>query len=129
MAREPERYEASPVCADLQGQILACYKDNVGKTLNCSNIAALYLQCVNNTKQIQSSEAASGDARRMAEHGKSRVRPRRPAGSSPSAPVGEALALSLSAACHLSPDEQREAPNGSSGHRDSIRRSYWAESN
>ncbi|KAM6896358.1 coiled-coil-helix-coiled-coil-helix domain containing 3a isoform 2-T2 [Lycodopsis pacificus] len=46
-----KRYEAYPVCADLQGQILACYKDNVGKTLNCSNIAALYLQCVNNTKQ------------------------------------------------------------------------------
>ncbi|XP_068442637.1 coiled-coil-helix-coiled-coil-helix domain containing 3a isoform X5 [Clinocottus analis] len=46
-----KRYEAYPVCADLQGQILACYKENVGKTLNCSNIAALYLQCVNNNKQ------------------------------------------------------------------------------
>lgn len=46
-----KRYEAYPVCADLQGQILACYKENVGKTLNCSNIATLYLQCVNNTKQ------------------------------------------------------------------------------
>ncbi|XP_033930810.1 coiled-coil-helix-coiled-coil-helix domain containing 3a isoform X1 [Pseudochaenichthys georgianus] len=45
------RYETYPVCADLQGQILACYKENVGKTLNCSNIATLYLQCVNNTKQ------------------------------------------------------------------------------
>lgn len=41
-----------PVCADLQGQILACYKENVGKTLHCSNIAALYLQCVNNAKQV-----------------------------------------------------------------------------
>lgn len=46
------RYEVYPVCADLQGQILACYKENVGKTLNCSNIAALYLQCVNNSKQV-----------------------------------------------------------------------------
>lgn len=46
------RYEANPVCADLQGQILACYKENVGKTLHCSNIAALYLQCVNNAKQV-----------------------------------------------------------------------------
>ncbi|KAK5848857.1 hypothetical protein PBY51_008545 [Eleginops maclovinus] len=45
------RYETYPVCAELQGQILACYKENVGKTLNCSNIATLYLQCVNNTKQ------------------------------------------------------------------------------
>lgn len=46
------RYEMYPVCADLQGQILACYKENVGKTLNCSSIAALYLQCVNNNKQV-----------------------------------------------------------------------------
>ncbi|XP_072233425.1 coiled-coil-helix-coiled-coil-helix domain containing 3a isoform X2 [Leuresthes tenuis] len=46
-----KRYEMYPVCPDLQGQILACYKENVGKTLNCSNIAALYLQCVNNAKQ------------------------------------------------------------------------------
>ncbi|XP_051247932.1 coiled-coil-helix-coiled-coil-helix domain containing 3a isoform X7 [Dicentrarchus labrax] len=46
-----KRYEMYPVCADLQGQILACYKENVGKTLNCSNIASLYLQCVNNAKQ------------------------------------------------------------------------------
>nr|XP_057933701.1 coiled-coil-helix-coiled-coil-helix domain containing 3a isoform X2 [Doryrhamphus excisus] len=46
-----KRYEAYPVCADLQGQILACYNQNAGKTLHCSNIAALYLQCVNNAKQ------------------------------------------------------------------------------
>ncbi|KAM4523963.1 coiled-coil-helix-coiled-coil-helix domain containing 3a isoform 1-T1 [Fundulus diaphanus] len=46
-----KRYEVHPVCGDLQGQILGCYKDNAGKTLNCSNIAALYLQCVNNAKQ------------------------------------------------------------------------------
>ncbi|XP_026219533.1 coiled-coil-helix-coiled-coil-helix domain containing 3a [Anabas testudineus] len=46
-----KRYETYPVCADLQGQILACYKENVGKTLHCSNIASLYLQCVNNAKQ------------------------------------------------------------------------------
>uniref|UniRef100_A0A3Q2GEQ9 Coiled-coil-helix-coiled-coil-helix domain containing 3a n=1 Tax=Cyprinodon variegatus TaxID=28743 RepID=A0A3Q2GEQ9_CYPVA len=46
-----KRYEVNPVCGDLQGQILGCYKDNVGKTLNCSNIAALYLQCVNDAKQ------------------------------------------------------------------------------
>lgn len=46
------RYEVYPVCADLQGQILTCYKENVGKTLHCSNIAALYLQCVNNAKQV-----------------------------------------------------------------------------
>lgn len=48
------RYDMHPVCADLQGQILTCYKENVGKTLNCSNIAALYFQCVNNAKQVGS---------------------------------------------------------------------------
>ncbi|XP_046729239.1 coiled-coil-helix-coiled-coil-helix domain containing 3a isoform X2 [Silurus meridionalis] len=45
------RYETSPVCADLQGQILKCYRENAGKTLLCSNIASLYLQCVNSAKQ------------------------------------------------------------------------------
>ncbi|XP_030575548.1 coiled-coil-helix-coiled-coil-helix domain containing 3a isoform X2 [Archocentrus centrarchus] len=45
------RYDVYPVCADLQEQILTCYKENVGKTLHCSNIAARYLQCVNNAKQ------------------------------------------------------------------------------
>lgn len=52
-SRPCRRYEMYPVCADLQGQILACYKENAGKTLNCSNIAALYLQCVNNAKQVR----------------------------------------------------------------------------
>ncbi|XP_056131890.1 coiled-coil-helix-coiled-coil-helix domain containing 3a [Lampris incognitus] len=47
-----KRYEVYPVCADLQGQILKCYRENTGKTLHCSNIAAQYLQCVNSTKQM-----------------------------------------------------------------------------
>ncbi|XP_053719682.1 coiled-coil-helix-coiled-coil-helix domain containing 3a isoform X1 [Synchiropus splendidus] len=46
-----KRYEWHPVCADLQGQILACYKENAGKTLLCSNLAAKYLECVNSAKQ------------------------------------------------------------------------------
>ncbi|TTG93067.1 Plexin-A4 [Bagarius yarrelli] len=46
------RYEISPMCADLQGQILTCYRENAGKTLLCSNIASLYMQCVNNAKQL-----------------------------------------------------------------------------
>uniref|UniRef100_A0A8C1DYT5 Coiled-coil-helix-coiled-coil-helix domain containing 3a n=1 Tax=Cyprinus carpio carpio TaxID=630221 RepID=A0A8C1DYT5_CYPCA len=45
------RYEISPVCTDLQGQILKCYRENAGKTLLCSNIASQYMQCVNNAKQ------------------------------------------------------------------------------
>ncbi|XP_057180147.1 coiled-coil-helix-coiled-coil-helix domain containing 3a isoform X2 [Triplophysa rosa] len=46
-----KRYEISPVCSDLQGEILKCYRENAGKTLQCSNIASRYLQCVNNAKQ------------------------------------------------------------------------------
>ncbi|XP_061663787.1 coiled-coil-helix-coiled-coil-helix domain containing 3a isoform X2 [Syngnathoides biaculeatus] len=48
-----KRYDTYPVCTDLQGQILACYRENAGKTLHCSNIAAMYLQCVNNAKQTK----------------------------------------------------------------------------
>eukprot|EP00063_Salmo_salar_P089209 XP_014064044.1 PREDICTED: MICOS complex subunit MIC19 isoform X4 [Salmo salar] len=46
-----KRFEASPVCADLQGQILKCYQEHSGKTLLCSTIASRYLQCVNQAKQ------------------------------------------------------------------------------
>ncbi|XP_065145755.1 coiled-coil-helix-coiled-coil-helix domain containing 3a isoform X1 [Paramisgurnus dabryanus] len=46
-----KRYEISPVCTDLQGEILKCYRENAGKTLLCSNLASLYMQCVNNAKQ------------------------------------------------------------------------------
>ncbi|XP_077450356.1 coiled-coil-helix-coiled-coil-helix domain containing 3a isoform X4 [Stigmatopora argus] len=48
-----KRYDTFPMCTDLQGQILACYKENAGKTLLCSNIAAMYLECVNNAKQTK----------------------------------------------------------------------------
>ncbi|XP_061124351.1 coiled-coil-helix-coiled-coil-helix domain containing 3a isoform X3 [Syngnathus typhle] len=53
-----KRNETYPVCADLQGQILACYRENTGKTLHCSNIAAMYLQCVNNAK-LENKHAAA----------------------------------------------------------------------
>ncbi|XP_045556020.1 MICOS complex subunit MIC19 isoform X3 [Salmo salar] len=46
-----KRFEASPLCADLQGQILKCYQEHSGKTLLCSTIASRYLQCVNQAKQ------------------------------------------------------------------------------
>uniref|UniRef100_A0A8C7K8H0 Coiled-coil-helix-coiled-coil-helix domain containing 3a n=1 Tax=Oncorhynchus kisutch TaxID=8019 RepID=A0A8C7K8H0_ONCKI len=47
-----KRFEVSPVCADLQGQILKCYQEHSGKTLLCSTIASRYLQCVNQAKQV-----------------------------------------------------------------------------
>ncbi|XP_049330966.1 coiled-coil-helix-coiled-coil-helix domain containing 3a isoform X2 [Astyanax mexicanus] len=53
-----KRYEISPVCTDLQGQILKCYRENTGKTLLCSNIASQYLQCVNSAKQNNKFEAS-----------------------------------------------------------------------
>ncbi|XP_077401440.1 coiled-coil-helix-coiled-coil-helix domain containing 3a isoform X4 [Vanacampus margaritifer] len=56
-----KRYDTNPVCADLQGQILACYKENAGKTLHCSNIAAMYLLCVNNAKQKNKHAASRTD--------------------------------------------------------------------
>ncbi|XP_051911437.1 coiled-coil-helix-coiled-coil-helix domain containing 3a isoform X4 [Hippocampus zosterae] len=56
-----KRYETHPVCADLQGQILACYRENAGQTLHCSNIAAKYLQCVNNAKQKKKQAASRTD--------------------------------------------------------------------
>ncbi|XP_066561228.1 coiled-coil-helix-coiled-coil-helix domain containing 3a isoform X1 [Amia ocellicauda] len=46
-----KRYDYSPVCADLQGQILKCYQENQGQTLCCSTLASLYLQCVSSAKQ------------------------------------------------------------------------------
>ncbi|XP_026064957.1 MICOS complex subunit MIC19-like isoform X3 [Carassius auratus] len=46
-----KRYDISPVCTDLQGQILKCYRENGGKSLLCSNIASQYMQCVNKAKQ------------------------------------------------------------------------------
>ncbi|XP_030197327.1 coiled-coil-helix-coiled-coil-helix domain containing 3a isoform X4 [Gadus morhua] len=48
------RYETHPVCAELQGEILKCYQENAGKTLQCSGIAARYLECVDGSKQNKS---------------------------------------------------------------------------
>ncbi|XP_076861458.1 coiled-coil-helix-coiled-coil-helix domain containing 3a isoform X2 [Brachyhypopomus gauderio] len=46
-----KRYEVSPVCAELQDQIVRCYRENEGRSLLCSSLASLYLQCVNTAKQ------------------------------------------------------------------------------
>ncbi|XP_056308310.1 coiled-coil-helix-coiled-coil-helix domain containing 3b isoform X2 [Danio aesculapii] len=45
------RYRIKPVCSDLQSQILKCYAENKGQTMSCSNIASLYIQCVDRAKQ------------------------------------------------------------------------------
>lgn len=46
------RYEYHPVCADLQAQILQCYRQNTQQTLSCSALASQYMRCVNQAKQV-----------------------------------------------------------------------------
>ncbi|XP_003420927.2 MICOS complex subunit MIC19 isoform X2 [Loxodonta africana] len=46
-----KRYDFHPVCADLQAQILQCYRQNTHQTLSCSALATQYMQCVNQAKQ------------------------------------------------------------------------------
>ncbi|KAM5302926.1 MICOS complex subunit MIC19 [Glossophaga mutica] len=46
-----KRYEAHPVCADLQAKILQCYRQNAQQTLRCSALADQYMRCVNQAKQ------------------------------------------------------------------------------
>ncbi|CAH2275486.1 MICOS complex subunit MIC19 isoform X2 [Pelobates cultripes] len=46
-----KRYEAHPICADLQAKILQCYQQNPQQSLSCSALASQYLQCVSNAKQ------------------------------------------------------------------------------
>ncbi|CAL8261135.1 unnamed protein product [Merluccius merluccius] len=45
------RFTISPACGDLQSRVMSCYRDNAGKTLACSSIAAAYMQCVADAKQ------------------------------------------------------------------------------
>lgn len=47
------RFNIQPVCADLQSEILKCYKENTGKTLCCSGIASAYMQCVDEAKKVR----------------------------------------------------------------------------
>ncbi|KAK1790322.1 hypothetical protein P4O66_014236, partial [Electrophorus voltai] len=58
-----KRYEVSAVCADLQDQIMKCYRENVGKTLLCSRLASLYLQCVSDAKQVGTGTRSSATVR------------------------------------------------------------------
>ncbi|KAJ8782973.1 hypothetical protein J1605_009581 [Eschrichtius robustus] len=46
------RYECHPICADLQAQILQCYRQNTQQTLSCSTLANQYKRCVNQAKQV-----------------------------------------------------------------------------
>uniref|UniRef100_A0AAY5K7N1 CHCH domain-containing protein n=1 Tax=Esox lucius TaxID=8010 RepID=A0AAY5K7N1_ESOLU len=41
-----------PVCINLQSQILHCYKENQEQTLQCSDLAKTYMQCINAAKKV-----------------------------------------------------------------------------
>ncbi|XP_018615732.1 MICOS complex subunit mic25a-like isoform X2 [Scleropages formosus] len=36
-----------PVCSSLQARVLHCYRENLGQTLRCSDVAKEYMQCIN----------------------------------------------------------------------------------
>ncbi|XP_041713671.1 MICOS complex subunit mic25a-like [Coregonus clupeaformis] len=40
-----------PVCINLQSQILNCYKENREQTLQCSDLAKTYMQCIDTAKK------------------------------------------------------------------------------
>jgi len=46
-----KRFNITPICGDLQSQILKCFKENAGETLACSGIASAYMQCVDKAKK------------------------------------------------------------------------------
>lgn len=41
----------TPVCTNLQAQILNCYRENGGQTLRCSDLAKEYMQCIDAAKK------------------------------------------------------------------------------
>ncbi|KAM8817745.1 MICOS complex subunit MIC19 isoform 2-T2 [Rhynchonycteris naso] len=55
-----KRYEAHPVCADLQAKILQCYRQNAQQTLSCSALADQYMRCVNQAKQVGAQAPPAG---------------------------------------------------------------------
>lgn len=42
-----------PVCSNLQAQILNCYRENREQTLQCSDLAKEYMQCINAAKKVR----------------------------------------------------------------------------
>ncbi|XP_067314940.1 coiled-coil-helix-coiled-coil-helix domain containing 6b isoform X2 [Pseudorasbora parva] len=41
----------SPVCPELQSQVLSCYRQNGQQTLHCSQLARDYMNCINSSKK------------------------------------------------------------------------------
>ncbi|MGH0121971.1 UNVERIFIED_CONTAM: hypothetical protein FKN15_077452 [Acipenser sinensis] len=45
-----------PVCSNLQSEILRCYREHQHETLNCSDLAREYKQCINAAKKVSFNE-------------------------------------------------------------------------
>uniref|UniRef100_A0A3B1K0F5 Coiled-coil-helix-coiled-coil-helix domain containing 6a n=2 Tax=Astyanax mexicanus TaxID=7994 RepID=A0A3B1K0F5_ASTMX len=45
------RRSMTPVCSNLQAQILNCYRENGSQTLRCSDLAKEYMQCIDAAKK------------------------------------------------------------------------------
>ena len=43
-----------PICKDLEQQMLQCYKQNPGRSLDCSDVVRSYQHCVNNARKVDS---------------------------------------------------------------------------
>ncbi|KTG02922.1 hypothetical protein cypCar_00011709 [Cyprinus carpio] len=43
--------QVSPVCSELQSQVLSCYRLNPQQTLRCSQLAKDYINCINTSKK------------------------------------------------------------------------------
>ena len=41
-----------PICKDLEQQMLQCYKQNPGRSLDCSDVVRSYQHCVNNARKV-----------------------------------------------------------------------------
>nr|XP_055068633.1 coiled-coil-helix-coiled-coil-helix domain containing 6b isoform X1 [Misgurnus anguillicaudatus] len=41
----------SPICSELQSQVLNCYRENKHQTLHCSQLARQYIDCINSSKK------------------------------------------------------------------------------
>uniref|UniRef100_A0A671RVJ9 MICOS complex subunit mic25a n=1 Tax=Sinocyclocheilus anshuiensis TaxID=1608454 RepID=A0A671RVJ9_9TELE len=49
-----------PVCSNLQAQILNCYRENREQTLQCSDLAKEYMQCINAAKKVRNHKNLAG---------------------------------------------------------------------
>ncbi|MBN3325845.1 MC25A protein, partial [Atractosteus spatula] len=46
-----KKRRVEPLCSNLQSEILRCYRENKEQTLNCSDLAKEYMQCINAAKK------------------------------------------------------------------------------